>query len=80
VLGRKCGGSTGTNLFGAVTIIAEMLEKGETGSVVTMICDPGERYLKTYYDRAWLQDQDLELAPYIEQLETFATSGRLPAR
>jgi len=79
VLGRKCGGSTGTNLFGAVQIIAEMLAKGETGSVVTMICDPGERYLKTYFDRGWLQDQGLEPAPYIEQLEAFATSGRFAA-
>jgi cysteine synthase A len=76
VLGRKCGGSTGTNLFGALHIVAEMLTIGETGSVVTMICDPGERYLETYYDRGWLHDEGLELAPYIEQLKAFATSGQ----
>jgi cysteine synthase A len=76
VLGRKCGGSTGTNLFGAFHIVSEMLRNGDTGSIVTMICDPGERYLATYYDRGWLQDEGLELAPYIEQLQAFATSGR----
>jgi cysteine synthase A len=76
VLGRKCGGSTGTNLFGALQLAAEMLRSGEAGSIVTMICDPGERYLGTYYDRAWLEHEGLDLAPYITQLEAFATSGQ----
>jgi cysteine synthase len=79
VLGRKCGGSTGTNVFGALKIVAEMLRGGETGSVVTMICDPGERYLRTYYDDDWLQAQNLDLEPYIERLEAFAENGRLEA-
>jgi cysteine synthase len=78
VLGRKCGGSTGTNVFGALQIIGEMLKDGEAGSVVTMICDSGDRYLGTYYDRSWLQDEGLELEPYIERLEAFAKSGQLP--
>jgi cysteine synthase A len=52
---------------------------GEAGSLVTMICDPGERYLETYYDRGWLQDQDLDVRPYIEHLEAFAQSGELNA-
>jgi cysteine synthase len=77
VLKRKCGGSTGTNLFGAIRIVAEMLKSNEVGSVVTMICDSGERYLNTYYDRGWLQEQGLDLAPYIERLERFSTSGHL---
>jgi len=79
VLGRKCGGSTGTNLFGALRIAAEMLRDGEAGSLVTMICDSGERYLETYYNPAWLQAQGLEIEPYITQLETFAASGRFEA-
>jgi len=54
-----------------------MLRNGDAGSVVTMICDPGERYLRTYYDRGWLQQQGLELEPYIARLEAFSRSGRL---
>src|SRR5262249_33075807 len=77
VVGRKCGGSTGTNLFGAINIVAEMLSNGDAGSVVTMICDPGERYLRTYYDRGWVQEQGLELESHIEQLEAFAMTGQL---
>jgi cysteine synthase A len=80
VLGKKCGGSTGTNLFGALQIAERMLRDGETGSIVTMICDPGERYLETYYDRSWLREQGLEIQPYIEQLKSFAASGRFEAR
>lgn len=75
VLGRKCGGSTGTNTYGALQILAEQSRAGIRGSVVTMICDPGERYLGSYYNRSWLEDQGLEIDPYIEQLEQFATTG-----
>ncbi len=76
VLGRKCGGSTGTNLCGALQIAAEMMHQGETGSIVSMICDAGERYLHTYYDQAWLQEQKLEVQPHVERLTAFAASGR----
>ena len=79
VLGRKCGGSTGTNLFGALQIAAEMLRDGKTGSLVTMICDPGERYLDTYYDDGWLREQGLDVQPFIQRLEFFTSSGQLDA-
>jgi cysteine synthase A len=79
VLGRRCGGSTGTNVYGALQLIAEMLGRGESGSVVTMICDSGERYADSYFDRGWLKDQDLALEPYLEALARFAATGRLEA-
>src|SRR5205085_12095663 len=47
-IGRKAGGSTGTGLWSAFKIIAEMVAHDRTGSVVTLICDPGERYLDKY--------------------------------
>lgn len=48
VISRKCGGSTGTNVFGTLQIIGEMLRDGERGSVLMMICDSSDRYLGTY--------------------------------
>ena len=42
--GRSVGGSTGTNVWGALLLVAEMLARGERGSVVTLICDGGDRY------------------------------------
>jgi cysteine synthase len=77
--GRSVGGSTGTNVWGAFVLVAEMLSRGEQGSVVTLICDGGERYFGTYYSDAWLDDQGLDLAPYTEALETFLASGAFAA-
>jgi cysteine synthase len=76
--GRSVGGSTGTNVWGAFLLVAEMLARGERGSVVTLICDGGERYSGTYSSDAWVRDQGLELAPYREALDTFLESGAFP--
>jgi cysteine synthase len=76
--GRSVGGSTGTNLWGALTLVGEMLARGERGSVVTLICDGGERYACTYYDDAWVAEQGLELAPHTTALETFLEGGAFP--
>jgi cysteine synthase len=76
--GRSVGGSTGTNVWGACQLVAEMLARGEQGSIVTLICDGGERYAGTYYSDAWVADQGLELASYAEALETFLERGAFP--
>ena len=75
--GRSVGGSTGTNVWGAFLLVAEMLARGEGGSVVTLICDGGDRYAGSYYSDAWVGDQGLELAPYREAVETFLARGAL---
>ena len=77
--GRSVGGSTGTNVWGALLLVAEMLSRGERGSVVTLICDGGDRYVGTYYNDPWVRDQGLELAPYTAALETFLERGAFPA-
>lgn len=65
------GGSTGTNLIAALRIVARMRAAGETGSVVTLICDSGARYADTYYNDDWLRDQGIDIAPYQIRLEAF---------
>jgi cysteine synthase len=55
-----------------------MLSRGERGSLVTLICDGGDRYSGTYYSDAWVSDQGLELAPCTEALETFLECGAFP--
>jgi cysteine synthase len=77
-MGRKAGGSTGTGLWSALRIVAEMVEQGRTGSVVTLLCDPGDRYLDKYYSDAWLEEQGLDIAPYARALDIFLTTGRWP--
>ncbi|MEO9222511.1 MAG: PLP-dependent cysteine synthase family protein [Mycobacteriaceae bacterium] len=75
VLGRRVGGSTGTNLWGAFGLIAGMLGRGERGSVVTLLCDGGERYGSTYFDDDWVCREGLDLGPATAQLAEFARSG-----
>jgi len=76
--GRSVGGSTGTNVWGAFQLAAEMLARGEQGSIVTLICDGGDRYAGTYYSDDWVAEQGLELAPFTEALEVFLETGAFP--
>jgi cysteine synthase len=75
VTGKPVGGSTGTALWGALKLVADMRAAGEVGSVVTLLCDGGERYAGTYYDDSWLAAQGIDIAPYLATLEKFAESG-----
>ncbi|MBF6464428.1 PLP-dependent cysteine synthase family protein [Nocardia beijingensis] len=74
-LGRRVGGSTGTNLWGVFALIAEMLSEGRGGSVVTLLCDGGDRYAGTYFDDAWVAGQGLDLAGPTAGLEKFMATG-----
>nr|WP_041831795.1 PLP-dependent cysteine synthase family protein [Actinoplanes sp. N902-109] len=78
VLGRRVGGSTGTNLWGAFGLIAEMLAEGRPGSVVTLICDGGERYADTYYSDAWVAAQGLDLTGPAATIDAFLSRGIWP--
>ncbi|GAB3212479.1 PLP-dependent cysteine synthase family protein [Marinactinospora thermotolerans] len=75
VTGLCAGGSTGTNLWGVWRLVARMLESGRRGSVVTLICDGGERYRHSYYDDEWVAAQGLDLRPYTATLERFLATG-----
>ncbi|MFJ6298706.1 PLP-dependent cysteine synthase family protein [Streptomyces griseoviridis] len=75
-LGIKPGGSTGTGLYGALKILHGMRESGRRGTVVTVLCDPGERYLTTYYNDAWLDQQGIEFRPWLPAVERFFETGR----
>ncbi|MEU0501645.1 PLP-dependent cysteine synthase family protein [Nocardia sp. NPDC005998] len=75
VIGRRVGGSTGTNLWGAFALIAEMIGAGRSGSVVTLLCDGGDRYAGTYFDDAWVEAQGLSLAEPAAVLDKFTATG-----
>ena len=70
IIGRPCGGSTGTNICGVFSLIEEMIAKGERGSIITLLCDSGDRYKSTLYDDTWLAAQGLYIAPTMQRLET----------
>lgn len=75
ILGRPVGGSTGTNVWASLQVIERMRAEGDTGSLVTLLCDGGERYVLTYFDDSWLADRGIDIAPYRESLEEFSRTG-----
>ena len=77
--GHLAGGSTGTNLYGALHLVAELLATGQTGSVVTLVCDRGDRYLDSHHDEAWVTAQGHNLAPWTTRIEYLLEHGAWPA-
>lgn len=68
-LGRNVGGSTGTNIFACAQLIREMSAQGIGGSVVSILCDGGERYHCTYYDDDWLAARGIEWQEHAAAIE-----------
>ena len=66
--GRRAGPSTGTNIWGTLQVAREMQAAGRQGSLVTLMCDSGQRYLDTYYDPAWVGERIGKVAPWLDQL------------
>ena len=67
-LGRRVGGSTGTNLIAREALIREMAAAGQAGSVVTLLCDGGERYGCTYFDDDWLSARQIDWTPAADRI------------
>jgi cysteine synthase A len=61
-LGRRVGGSTGTNFIGVLYAAQQMRDAGRSGSIVTILCDAGERYAHSYYNPAWYEQQGIDIA------------------
>ena len=68
LLGRRVGASTGTNFWGVCQLAAELHAAGETASLVSLICDAGDRYAHTCYDDGWLRRNDLDPGPFDAEL------------
>lgn len=71
----SAGPSTGTNLWLAWQLIAGMLARGERGSVVTLLCDSGDRYGRSHRDPEWLAARGIDPAPYTGVIEEFLATG-----
>jgi cysteine synthase A len=75
VLGRRVGPSTGTALIACAQLMSEMKRAGQSGSLVTLICDGGERYSETCYDDRWLATNGIDCTSGIRTLERFWITG-----
>ena len=70
-LGRRVGGSTGTNLVAAMHLAEEMSSAEQSGAIVTILCDGGERYGCTYYDDEWLSARQIAWQQHSQQVQSF---------
>ena len=61
-LGRRVGGSTGTNFVGVLCAAHAMRAAGRSGSIVTILCDGGERYAHSYYRPEWYERHGIDVA------------------
>lgn len=59
LLNKRVGGSSGTNFWATLEVAGRMRDQHQKGSIVTLICDSGERYLPTYFNREWLTEKGL---------------------
>ncbi|MGC0421796.1 PLP-dependent cysteine synthase family protein [Embleya sp. AB8] len=69
------GPSTGTGVFGAILILLDMHRNDQSGSVATLMCDPGKRYEKEYYDDGWLATKGIDYEPWMPTIRDFFATG-----
>jgi cysteine synthase A len=77
-LGRRVGGSTGTNLIASLACARAMQQRGQEGAIVTLLCDDGERYRHSYFNDDWLQAQGLDCGPESDAVEALMQRGDWP--
>jgi cysteine synthase A len=73
--GLHAGPSTGTNLWGVWQLVSEMVAEGQRGSIVSLMCDGGDRYAGSYYNREWLAAQGLDPEPHERMITKFFDFG-----
>ncbi|MBL8299527.1 MAG: PLP-dependent cysteine synthase family protein [Rhodanobacteraceae bacterium] len=78
LFGRRYGGSSGTNLVACLQLAATMRARGQRGSIVSLLCDRGERYDETLFDRRWLSAHAIDLQPWRAILDECIKSGSPP--
>jgi cysteine synthase A len=76
--GFHAGASTGTNLWAAFGLIADMRRRGQAGSVVTLLCDSADRYRHTYCSDEWLAASGIDITEPTAVLERFIATGDFP--
>jgi cysteine synthase A len=50
-------------MIACLQIAVAMRDRGERGSIVSLLCDRGERYDETLFDPAWLAGHRFDLEP-----------------
>jgi len=78
VLGRRVGGSTGSNVVGVLYAAERMRQAGCSGSIVSILCDAGQRYAHSYYNPAWYAQHAVDIECADEVIATAMAGNGLP--
>jgi cysteine synthase len=76
LLGRRYGGSSGTNLVACLMLAARMRAAGERGSLVSLLGDRGDRYDRTLFDPRWLAMRGVDTRRARQSLRDTWDTGR----
>lgn len=77
-LDRRVGGSTGTNFVGVLAAAQRMRSRGQQGSIVTILCDSGDRYAHSYYSEAWYRERGMDITRSDAVIEAAVAGAPLP--
>jgi len=76
-LGKRFGGSSGTNLAAALRLAAALKETARPGNIVLLLCDKGERYADTLFEPEWLAQRGYAPESRLEKLDGIAGTADL---
>jgi len=77
-LSRRVGGSTGTNIIGVLHAANAMRACGQNGSIVTILCDGGDRYSHSYYNQQWYRVQGIDIAAADARIHAAINGENMP--
>ena len=72
LLGRKVGPSTGCNFAAMLLLAHEMQKSKQQGSIVSLICDSGNRYLHNYQNPQWRSEQFGDCSHALSTMKKYA--------
>jgi cysteine synthase A len=75
LFGFRYGGSSGTNLAACLQLAIRMRARGEQGSIVSLLCDRGDRYEQTLFDRSWLATHGINPQVTYDELQRCLQTG-----
>jgi len=73
------GPSTGSNLVAVLACASQMRARGESGSIVTLLCDGGERYAATCFNADWRIRQGLDCTAETAAVGAWSDAAQMPA-
>jgi cysteine synthase A len=75
LLGRQVGPSTGCNFAAMLLLAHEMQATGQRGSIVSLLCDSGNRYQHNYQNPQWRTEQFGDCTLALNTLQRYAMIG-----